>query len=102
MPLRSSGACLAAQPRLAIGLLTAPRQPDYLPVTVAKQIASNVDKNVTDLFALQSFASSKNTRERETFKELGFDVLVAEEEYPELLPSAKFRLTWVCGIISCL
>ena len=89
-------------PRLAVGLLTAPRKPEYLPVTVAKHIASNVDTNTTDLFVLQSFASSKNTHERQTFKELGFDVIVAEQEYPELLPSAKFRLTWVCLSITLL
>ena len=76
-------------------MLTAPRKPEYLPVTVAKHLRSNVDTSTTDLFALQALASSNNTHERQTFKELGFDVLVTEQEYPELLPSAEFRLTWV-------
>jgi hypothetical protein len=81
---------------LAVGLLTAPRDPPHLPITVAKHIAANVDMNSTHLFALQSHGSARDTTQRLALKNLGFHTFALSEDYKELGNDVSIPLTWVC------
>ncbi len=85
-------------PRLAIGILTAPREPADLPLLMAKRIADNVDRHRTDLFVQQSHKASGNTADRAKFEEMGYHVTSLTEPWPQLADNVQFPLTWVCDL----
>jgi hypothetical protein len=58
-------------------------------------VAENIDKSTTELFAVHSYLSRDNVAEREALQALGYNVVLVDKEYPELLPEANVSLTHV-------
>ena len=84
--------------RLAVAVLTAPRDPPTLPIAMAKRIAENVDRSRTDLFVQMSYEARENTADRAKFEEMGFKVKVLVEPWPQVAANVNPPLTWVCFV----
>jgi hypothetical protein len=62
---------------------------------MAARVSQHIDHSIAHMFALQAYAASNNTAQRDTLASLGFHVTTMMTEHPELLPDAQFDLTWV-------
>ena len=54
----------------------------YTPVSPTN--SPQADKGITELYALQTLAATKNSVERKMLQALGYKVLITESDYPEL------------------